>query len=189
MFAAVTLYKIPGDPATPMEQTIACESAALRRWRFFPPTAPTEPPPALEYDSHPLMLRRTIPALQLHILLLLAALSNALAGVPLHEARHLREAVRSVQVAAAAAQGAETLAAAEASLDAATSEQDTEETHAPCAWCLTHALDAGLAHAAARLQTPPTEPRMAVPQGVASFTAQQVRGPFAARDSPPAQWA
>ena len=51
------------------------------------------PPPALEYDSHPLMLRRTIPALQLHILLLLAALFNALAGVPLHEARHMREAV------------------------------------------------------------------------------------------------
>ena len=119
------------------------------------------PPPALEYDSHPLMLRRTIPALQLHILLLLAALFNALAGVPLHEAR----------------------------LNAASGEQDTEETHATCAWCLTHALDAGLAHAAACPQPPPTEPRMAVPRGVASFTAQQVRGPFAARDSPPAQWA
>ena len=60
------------------------------------------------------MLRRTIPALHLHILLLLAALFNALAGVPLHEARHMREAVRSVQVATAAAQGAEALAAAEA---------------------------------------------------------------------------
>ena len=104
------------------------------------------------------MLRRTIPALHLHILLLLAALFNALAGVPLHEARHMREALRSLQVAAAAAQGAEALAAAEASLDAASGEQDTEETHAPCAWCLTHALDAGLAHAADRLQPPPTEP-------------------------------
>lgn len=135
------------------------------------------------------MLRRTIPALQLHILLLLAALFNALAGVPLHEARHMREAVRSVQVATAAAQGAEALAAAEASLDAASGEQDTEETHAPCAWCLTHALDAGLTHAVTRPQPPPTEPRRAVRQGVASFTAQQVRGPFAARDSPPAQWA
>ena len=136
------------------------------------------------------MLRRTIPSsLRLHILLLLAALFNALAGVPLHEARHMREALRSLQVAAAAAQGAEALAAAEASLDAASGEQDTEETHAPCAWCLTHALDAGLAHAADRLQPPPTEPLRAVPQGVASFTAQQVRGPFAARDSPPAQWA
>ena len=101
----------------------------------------------------------------------------------------MREALRSVQVAAAAAQGAEALAAAEARMDAASGEQDTEETHAPCAWCLTHALDAGLAPAAASPQPPPTEPRMAVPQGVASFTAQQVRGPFAARDSPPAQWA
>lgn len=136
------------------------------------------------------MLRRTIPALPFHIVLMLAALFNALAGAPLHEARHVREAVRSVQVAtAAAAQGAEALAAAEASLDAASGEQDTEETHAPCAWCLTHALDAGLAHAADRLQPPPTEPRRAVPQGVATLTAQQVRGPFAARDSPPAQWA
>ena len=134
------------------------------------------------------MLRRTIPALHLHILLLLAALFNALAGVPLLEARHMREAVRSVQVATAAAQGTEALAAAEARLHAASGEQDTEETHATCVWCLTHALDAGLAHAAAS-PPPPTEPRMAVPQGVATFTAQQVRGPFAARDSPPAQWA
>ena len=133
------------------------------------------------------MLRRTIPALQLHVLLLLAALFNALAGVPLHEARHMREAVRSVQVAAAAAQGAEALAAAEARMDAATGEQDTEETHAPCAWCLTHALDAGLAHTAASPQLPPTEPRMAPPQGVVSLMAQQVRWPFAARAPPPAQ--
>ena len=135
------------------------------------------------------MLRRTIPALHLHILLLLAALFNAMAGVPLHEARHIREAVRSAQVASAAASGVQADAADEARMDAASGEQDKEETHATCAWCLTHALDAGLAHAAASPQPPPTEPRMAVPQGVASFTAQQVRGPFAARDSPPAQWA
>ena len=135
------------------------------------------------------MLRRTIPALQLHILLLLAALFNALAGVPLHEARHMREAVRSAQVASAAASGVQADAADEARMDAASGEQDKEETHATCAWCLTHALDAGLAHAATSPQPPPTEPHMALPQGVASFTAQQVRGPFAARDSPPAQWA
>ena len=101
----------------------------------------------------------------------------------------MREAVRSVQVAPAAASGVQADAADEARLHAATSEQDTEETHTPCAWCLTHALDAGLAHAAACPQPPHTEPTMALPQGVASFTAQQVRGPFAARDSPPAQWA
>ncbi len=65
-------------------------------------------------------------------------------------------------------------------------EEPKKETHATCAWCLTHALDAGLAHAAASPQPPPTEPRMAPPQGVATFTAQQVRWPFAARDPPPA---
>ena len=101
----------------------------------------------------------------------------------------LREAVRSVQKAPAAATGVEADAADEIRIDTASGEQDKEETHATCAWCLTHALDAGLAHAAACPQPPPTEPRMAVPRGVASFTAQQVRGPFAARDSPPAQWA
>ena len=133
------------------------------------------------------MLRRTIPALHLHILLLLAALFNAMAGVPLHEARHIREAVRSVQAAPAAASGVQADAADEARMDAASGEQDKEETHATCAWCLTHALDAGLAHAATSPQPPPTEPHMALPQGVASFTAQQVRWPFAARDPPPAQ--
>ena len=135
------------------------------------------------------MLRRTIPALHLHILLLLAALFNAMAGVPLHEARHIREAVRSAQVASAAASGVQADAADEARMDAASGEQDKAETHATCAWCLTHALDAGRAHAATSPQPPPTEPHIALPQGVASFTAQQVRGPFAARDSPPAQWA
>ena len=133
------------------------------------------------------MLRRTI--LVLHILLLLAALFNALAGVPLHEARHFREAERGVQTALAITSGVEADAADTTSVTADSDEPHGAETHTTCAWCLTHALDAGLAHAAARLQTPPTEPRMAVPQGVASFTAQQVRGPFAARDSPPAQWA
>ncbi|BEU96526.1 DUF2946 family protein [Acidovorax sp. DW039] len=133
------------------------------------------------------MLRRTIPALHLHILLLLAALFNALAGVPLHEARHIREAVRSVQKASATVIGVEADAANEARIDAASGEQDKEDTHVTCAWCLTHALDAGLAHAAASPQPPPTEPRMALPQGVATFTAQQVRWPFAARDPPPAQ--
>ena len=133
------------------------------------------------------MLRRTIPALQLHILLLLAALFNALAGVPLHEARHMREAVRSAQVASAAASGVQADAADEARMDAASGEQDKEETHATCAWCLTHALDAGLAHAAASLPPPFTEPSLALPQGTAPFTAQRVRWPFAARDPPPAQ--
>jgi hypothetical protein len=128
------------------------------------------------------MLRRTIP-----FLLLLAALFNALAGVPLHEARHIREAVRSVQKASATVIGVEADAADEARLDATRGETDKEETHTTCVWCLTHALDAGWAHAAASPQPPPTETEMALPQGVASFTVQQVRWPFAARDPPPAQ--
>ena len=127
------------------------------------------------------MLRRTIPALQLHTLLLLAALFNALAGVP------LREAVRSVQVARAAAQGAEALAAAEARLNAASGEQDTEETHATCAWCLTHALDAGLGQPLAYQLPVPEPPRAALPTTTLTFTAQPMRWPFAARDPPPAQ--
>ena len=134
------------------------------------------------------MLRRTIPSsLRLHILLLLAALFNALAGVPLHEARHMREAVRSVQVARAAAQGAEALAAAEARLNAASGEQDTEETHATCAWCLTHALDAGLGQPLAYQLPVPEPPRAALPTTTLTFTAQPMRWPFAARDPPPAQ--
>lgn len=155
--------------------------------RFFFCAEGRDPPLAVEYDSHPLMLRRTIPALPFHIVLLLVALFNALAGVPLHEARHIREAVRSVQAASAAASGVQADAADAARMDAASGETDKEEIHATCAWCLTHALDAGLAHAAASPQPPPTEPRMALPQGMATFTAQQVRWPFAARDPPPAQ--
>ena len=48
------------------------------------------------------MLRRTIPALPFHIVLLLVALFNALAGAPLHEARHIQEVVRSATALAAA---------------------------------------------------------------------------------------
>ncbi len=135
------------------------------------------------------MLRRTISALHFHTLLLLIALFNALAGVPLHEARHFREAERDVQTVLAIASGVEADGADATSFNANSDEPHGAETHAPCAWCLTHALDAGLAHAATSPQPPPTEPRMALPQGVATFTAQQVRWPFAARDPPPAQWA
>ena len=133
------------------------------------------------------MLRRTIPALPFHIVLLLVALFNALAGVPLHEARHIREAVRSVQKAPAAAQGVDAYAADETRLDAANGEQDKEATHATCAWCLTHALDAGLTHVAASLPPKFTEHSNALPQGATPFTAQRVRWPFAARDPPQAQ--
>ena len=129
------------------------------------------------------MLRRTIPALPLHIVLLLVAFVNALAGAPLHEARHIQELVRSATTSAIAGD-ADALATSSAA-----SDEHSEETHTTCAWCLTHALEAGLAHAPARQPQFAAEPSAIAPQGAAPFTAQQVRWPFAARDPPPAQQA
>ena len=127
------------------------------------------------------MLRRTIPALPFHIVLLLVALFNALAGAPLHEARHIQELVGTA-TAPATAGNADALAASSTATD-----DHSEETHTPCAWCLTHALEAGLAHAPDRQPQVPAEPSAIAPQGAAPFTAQQVRWPFAVRDPPPAQ--
>jgi hypothetical protein len=127
------------------------------------------------------MLRRTIPALPFHIVLLLVALFNALAGAPLHEAWHIQELVRSA-TASATAGDVDALATSPTA-----SDDHSEETHTPCAWCLTHALEAGLAHAPARQPPPPVESSVIAQQGADPFTAQQVRWPFAARDPPPAQ--
>lgn len=129
------------------------------------------------------MLRRTIPALPFHIVLLLVALFNALAGAPLHEARHIQELVRSATASATAGD----VDAYAATSTAASDEHSEEETHPTCAWCLTHALEAGLAHAPARQPQVPAGPSAIAPQGADPFTAQQVRWPFAARDPPPAQ--
>ncbi|WP_462386969.1 hypothetical protein [Acidovorax sp. Q11] len=128
------------------------------------------------------MLRRTIPALPFHIVLLLVALFNALAGAPLHEARHIQELVRSATASAAAGD-----VDAYAATSSAASYDHSEETHTTCAWCLTHALEAGLAHAPARQPQPPAEPSAIAPHSADPSTAQQVRWPFAARDPPPAQ--
>src|SRR3989344_1591036 len=127
------------------------------------------------------MLRRTIPALPFHIVLLLVALFHALAGAPLLEARHIQELVRNA-TASAAAGDVDALATSSAA-----SDDHSEETHTTCTWCLTHALEAGLAHAPARPPQPPPEPGAQAPQNADPFTAQQVRWPFAARDPPPAQ--
>lgn len=126
------------------------------------------------------MLRRTIPALPFHIVLLLVALFNALAGAPLHEAQHIQELVRSA-TASATAGDVDAYAA-----NTAASDDHSEETHTACAWCLTHALEAGLAHTPARQPEVPAEPSAIAPHGAAPFTAQQVRWPFAARDPPSA---
>src|SRR3989344_1526797 len=90
------------------------------------------------------MLRRTIPALPFHIVLLLVALFNALAGAPLHEARHIQELVRNA-TASATAGDVDALATSSAA-----SDDHSEETHTTCTWCLTHALEAGLAPAPPR---------------------------------------
>src|SRR3990167_10609917 len=103
------------------------------------------------------MLRRNTPALPLHIVLLLVALFNALAGAPLHEARHIQELVRSATVSASAGD-------VDALTNNATaSDEHSEETHTTCAWCLTHALEAGLAHAPARQPQLPAEPNAIAP--------------------------
>lgn len=127
------------------------------------------------------MLRRTIPALPFHIVLLLVALFNALAGAPLHEARHIQELVGSA-TASATAGDVDALATSSAA-----SDDHSEETHTPCAWCLTHALEAGLAYAPARQPQLAAEPITIALHSADPFTAQQVRWPFAARDPPPAQ--
>ncbi|CAN7150740.1 DUF2946 family protein [Acidovorax sp. LjRoot38] len=129
------------------------------------------------------MLRRTIPALPFHIVLLLVALFNALAGAPLHEARHIQELVRSATASATPGN-----VDAYAATSSAASDDHSEETHeTTCAWCLTHALEAGLAHTPARQPQFAAEPSAVASQGADPFTAQQVRWPFAARDPPPAQ--
>ena len=129
------------------------------------------------------MLRRTIPALPFHIVLLLVALFNALAGAPLHEARHIQEMVRSATASATAGD----VDAYAATRSAASDDHSEDETHTTCAWCLTHALEAGLAHAPARQPQVPAEPGAVSPHRADPFTAQQVRWPFAARDPPTAQ--
>lgn len=112
------------------------------------------------------MLRRTIPALPFHIVLLLVALFNALAGAPLHEARHIQELVRSAAASATAGN-----VDAYAATSSAASDEHSEETHTTCAWCLTHALEAGLAHAPARLPHSPAESGAIAPQSADPFTA------------------
>ena len=73
------------------------------------------------------MLRRTIPPLTFHLVLLLVALFNALAGAPLHEARHIQELVRSATASATAVD-----VDAYAATSATASDDHNEETHTVC---------------------------------------------------------
>ncbi len=126
------------------------------------------------------MQRRTISALPFHIVLLLVALFNALAGAPLHEARHIQELVGSA-TASATAGDVDALATSSTA-----SDDHSEETHTTCAWCLTHALEAGLAHTPARPPQVPAAPSHIAAHGADPLPAQHVRWPFAVRDPPPA---
>ncbi|MCO4093732.1 MAG: hypothetical protein HEQ37_05535 [Acidovorax sp.] len=111
------------------------------------------------------MLRRTIPALPFHILLWVAALFNALAGAPSHEARHIQDSVQSAE-ASATAGNLHTRASTPTAHD-----EHSEEAHTTCAWCLTHALEAGLAHTPAR---PPQVP--AAPSAIAQHRRRPLPG-------------
>ncbi|MBY0410443.1 MAG: DUF2946 family protein [Burkholderiaceae bacterium] len=125
------------------------------------------------------MLRRTTPALPFHIVLLLVALFNALVGVPLHEARHIQQ-LADIATASAAASEVDAVAP-----DSTASDEHSENTHTTCSWCLTHALEAGLAYAPGNQPPLPAQLSAALPQGAADpFTAQQVRWPFSVRDPP-----
>lgn len=128
------------------------------------------------------MLRRTI---TLPLLLLLAALFNALAGAAVHEARHIHEVVEAARhVAAATVVAADATSATHTSTGAEESGEEQAE-HATCAWCLTHALDAGLQRAAAEKVPPPGPQPVLRPHREDTLTAQQMRWPFAARAPPP----
>ena len=126
------------------------------------------------------MLRRTIPALPFHVVLLLVALFNALAGAPLHEARHIQELLGRT-TATATAGDVDALATSSTA-----SDEHSEEAHTTCAWCLTHALEAGLAHTPARPPQVPAEPSHIAAHGADPVPGQQGRWPFAVRDPPPA---
>ena len=106
------------------DQVFSLTFGTQARLAFHCASATTKFRPAGEYDSHPLMLRRTIPALPLHIVLLLVALFNALAGAPLHEARHIQALARS-ETTSAIAGDVDVYAATRSSA----SDVHSEETH------------------------------------------------------------
>lgn len=131
------------------------------------------------------MLHRTIPALPLHIVLVLVALFNALAGAPLHEARHMQELVGNYGATTVAA-GDRASAAIDTQSPTPTTDDHGEEAHTTCAWCLTHALDGGVAPAPGRQLALSMDPGAISPRGTGAHAAQQMRWPFAARGPPQA---
>jgi len=114
------------------------------------------------------------PRRSLNVFLLLIALFNAIAGIPLHEARHLQQDLARTALAAAEDGGTEDRTPAETRGEAGNL----------CAWCLTHSLDPALSAPGAM---PPVRLAVAaVPRPLASirFIPAPARWRFAARDPP-----
>ncbi|XAH21848.1 hypothetical protein AAFF27_17715 [Xylophilus sp. GW821-FHT01B05] len=110
----------------------------------------------------------------LNVLLLLIALFNAIAGVPLHEARHLQQDLaRLVQVAADDGR----------SEDPAPADSKGEAGDL-CAWCLSHALDPALAAPGAMPAALPAMAAAPPSPGATGFVPAPDRWRFAARDPP-----
>ena len=114
------------------------------------------------------MTRRITPT----VLLLLIALFNVIAGVPLHYAGHVQELVA---VAHAPGQDA----------DDPHADSDHEQ-HVTCAWCLTHALDSPMGSSQASRPVAPEVRTAMLPVRIVIPRAQQIRWPFASRDPPAA---
>jgi hypothetical protein len=106
------------------------------------------------------------------VLLLLIALFNAIAGVPLHYASHVQEIVAAAT-------------ATELHADDAHDDPDHEE-HMTCAWCLTHALDSPMGSNRASRPVAPEVHTAMLPVRIVTPRAQQIRWPFASRDPPAA---
>lgn len=107
--------------------------------------------------------------------LLLVALFNAIVGAPAHEALHIR------QQAAETAHGIEEAAWAQA-------EEPSSDTdsHARCAWCLTHAFEAVTPPAPAGWHGPTRAASPGMPAFALSFVPDARRWRFASRDPPTA---
>lgn len=114
------------------------------------------------------MTRRITPT----VLLLLIALFNVIAGVPLHYAGHVQELV-----AVAHAPGQ----------DAVDPHADSDhEEHGTCAWCLTHALDSPMG--SSQVSRPVADAVSVAILSASGVTprVQRIRWPFTPRDPPAA---
>lgn len=107
-------------------------------------------------------------------LLLLTALFNAVVGAPVHEAWHIAQ--QGVEAVQAQTQAQEQTQADDSAPDA--------ESHARCAWCLTHALEAAAWPAPSAWQGPAASAGPQPPALALTFVPGTGRWRFASRDPP-----